>query len=124
MGTASQLGEKVTDIKESAEALARAAGKTIDDVRTGTADALHTAASSIRSTGRQSAEAINEFSAGAADTLHAAGTYVKKVRLKNVPDSLRRTVRQYPAGSMVVAAALGCLAASAFRAMTHTCERE
>jgi hypothetical protein len=123
MGTASQLGEKVTDIKESAEALARAAGKRLDDVRTGTADALHTAASSVRSTGRQGAECIDDFASGTADKLDAAGTYVEKHHLNNLPDGLRRAVRRYPAGSLVVAAALGCLAASAFRAMTHTCER-
>lgn len=124
MEMASQLGATVSDVKETAEALARAAGKRLDEVRTGTADALHTAASSVRSTGRQGAGAIDGFASGAADKLDAAGSYVEKQRLRNVPASLRRAVRRYPAGSLIVATAIGFLAASAFRAMTHSCERE
>jgi hypothetical protein len=119
-----QLGAKVSDVKESAEALARAAGKRLEDVRTGTADALHGAASSVRSTGRKSAESIADCASGTADKLDAAGTYVEKHRLDDLPAGLRRAVRRYPAGSLIVATAVGFLAASVFRSMTHSCDRE
>ncbi|HLK61977.1 MAG TPA: hypothetical protein VKU19_00960 [Bryobacteraceae bacterium] len=124
METVAQIGAKVSEVRESAENLARAASRKIDDVRSGTADALHSAASSIRSTGRQSAAAINDFTSGAADKLHAAGCFVEKNRWKNMSENLRRTVRHNPAGSVIVATALGFLLATAFRAVTHSCESE
>jgi hypothetical protein len=124
MGTASQLGAKVSDIKETAEALARAAGKRLDDVRTGTADALHTAASSVRSTVRQGAEAIDDFASDTAEKLEAAVAHVEKHHLNHMPAGLRRAVRRYPASSLIAATAIGFFAATVFRAMTHTCERD
>jgi hypothetical protein len=120
MGTASQLGARISDVKESAEALARAAGKTLDSVRTGTADALHT----VRSTVRHGAEAIDDFASGAADKLEAAAAHVEKYHMNRMPAGLRRVVRRYPGTSLVAATALGFFAATVFRTMTHTCDRD
>jgi len=124
METLEQIGAKVSDARQSAEALARSAGKKLDQVSTGTADALHTAASSIRSSGRRSAQVINECASVTADNLDAAGKYVEKHRAKDLPVSFRRAVRQYPASSLIIATACGFLAATVFRAMTHSCQTE
>jgi len=123
METASQIGSKISEVKETAEALARAAGKKLGEMRSGTADALHTVASSLRS----SAEALDDFAEGAANKLDAAGCYVKNQRLRNVsaglkyvPGNLRRTVRRHPATSLIAATALGFLAASIYRSFSHS----
>jgi len=128
MEAVAQIGAKVSEVKDSAEALAHAAGKRLDaagrkldDVRAGTADALHTAATTIRTTGKQSAGVISGLTSGTADKLDAAGNFLARQRLRKIPENLRGAVRRNPTGSVIVAAALGFLAATAFRAMTHTC---
>ncbi len=122
--TVAQIGAKVVEVTETAGALARSAGKKIDNVASGAADALHSAASTVRSTGRQSAAAINDFTSGTAEKLHAAGNFIDRNRLKNMPENLRRAVKRNPGASVVVALALGFLAATAIRAMTHSCDRD
>jgi hypothetical protein len=119
MGTAAQLGERISDVKESAEALARAAGKTIDSVRTGTADALHT----VRSSVRRGVNAVDDFASDAADKLESAVDHVEKHHLNRMPAGLRRAVRRYPAVSLIAATTLGFLAATAFGAITYTRRR-
>jgi hypothetical protein len=118
METAAQLSARISDVKESAEALARAAGRKLDDVRAGTADALHT----VRSTVRNGVEAIDDFTSDAGKKLEAAVAHVEKNHLNHMPAGLRRAVRRYPASSLIAATAFGFLAATVFRAMTHTCE--
>lgn len=122
MGTATQLGARISDVTETAGALARAAGKRLDEVRTGTADAIHTAAASVRSTVRNGAEAIDDFASETADKLEAAVAHVEKHHLNRMPAGLRRAVRRYPASSLIAASAVGFLTATVFRALTHTCE--
>jgi hypothetical protein len=98
--------------------LARAAGKTLDSVRTGTTDALHT----VRSSVRHGAEAIDDFASDTAEKLEAAVAHVEKHHLNRMPAGLRRAVRRYPAASLIAATTLGFFAATVFRAMTHTCD--
>jgi hypothetical protein len=124
METVAQLGARISDVKETAGALARAAGKRLDEVRTGTADAIHSAASSVRSTVRNGAEAIDDFASDAAEKLESAVAHVEKHHLNHMPTGLRRAVRRYPASCLIAATAMGFLAATVFRAMTHTCERD
>jgi len=120
MATATDLGARISDVTESAAALARAAGRKLDDVRAGTADALHT----VRSTVRNGVGAIDDFTSDAAEKLEAAVAHVEKNHLNRMPAGLRRAVRRYPASSLIIAATFGCLAATVFRAMTHNCERD
>ncbi len=103
MGTASQLGAKVTATKDHA------------------ADALHAAASSVRATGRQGSAAIDNLATGAADKLDATASYVED---HDVFTGVRQAVRRYPAGSLMIATALGFCAGSAIRRMTHSCARD
>ena len=54
------------EAKESMEELGRSAASQLDEARDQTAGALHTAASSVRKTGRQGSEAIDNFATSAA----------------------------------------------------------
>jgi hypothetical protein len=121
--TASQLGAKVSEVQGRAEDLSRAAGQKLDEARMEAAGALHTAASSVRTTARQGCEAIDGFAASAADKLDATASYVEDHDLRGVLTGCRRLIRRYPTGSLVFAAAIGCFAGSAFRRMIHSCAK-
>ena len=121
METASQLGAKVSEAKEQAEDLGRTAAKKLDEVRNQTADALRTAASSVRTTGRQSSEIIDNCAANTADRLDATASYVEQHNLSGLASGFRQVVRRHPAGSLMIATAIGFFAGSAIRRMTHTC---
>jgi ABC-type transporter Mla subunit MlaD len=117
---ASELGE---DAKESVEELGRSAGRRLDDAREDTADALHTAASSTRRTGRQGSEAIDNLAAGAADRLDATASYIEDHDLSDAFKDLRRFGRRHLTGSLVFAVAIGFLAGAALNRFTHSYRR-
>ena len=117
---ASEMGK---DAKESAEELGRSAARKLDDARDETAGALHTAASSVRKTGRQSSEAIENLAAGTADRLDATGSYVDNHDLQDAFIGLRKFARRHLTESIVCAAAVGFLAGAALNRATHTCQK-
>jgi len=114
----SDLGKQAAD---TAGTLSKSAGRKLDDARMETGDALHSTASSVRSTARKSSAAIDCLARDAADGLDATATYVEDHELKDVYAGLRRFARHHLAGSVVTAAALGFLAGSALSRATHTC---
>jgi len=95
------------------EELGRSAGRKLDDAREETAGALHTAASSVRRTGRQGSEAIDNLATGAADRLDATASYVEDHDLNDAFNGLRKFARRHLTGSLVFAAAIGFLAGAA-----------
>jgi ABC-type transporter Mla subunit MlaD len=117
---ASELGK---DARESLEELGRSAGRKLDDARDETAGALHSAASSVRRTGRRSSAAIDTLAAGAADRLDATGSYIDNHDLQDAFNGLRKFGRRHLAGSLVFAAAIGFLAGAALSRLAHSCER-
>lgn len=117
--TASELGKEA---RQSVEELSRSAGKRLDAVRTETGAALHTAASSVRATGRQGSEAIDNLATGAADRLDATASIVEDHDLRDALTGLRRFGRRHLTGSLLAAAAFGFLAGSAMRRSAHTCK--
>jgi hypothetical protein len=117
--TASELGKEA---KDSVEELGRSAGRRMDAARTETGAALHTAASSVRSTGRQGAEAVDNLATGAADRLDATASLVEDHDLSDALTGLRRFGRRHLTGSLLAAAAFGFVAGSAIRRATHTCK--
>lgn len=119
--SASDLGKEA---KESVEQFGRSAGKKLDEVREETGAALHTAASSVRKTGRQGSDAISNLAAGAADRLDATASYVEDRDLRDAFAGLRRFGRRHLTGSLVAAAAVGFLAGSALSRAAHSCERK
>ena len=118
--TASELGREA---KESIEELGRSAGKKLDEARDQTGDALHSAASSIRRTGRQGSAAIDNCSTRTADGLDATASYIEDHDLEDAFNGLRKFARRHLTGSLVAAVAIGFLAGSALRRVTHSCTR-
>jgi ABC-type transporter Mla subunit MlaD len=112
---ASELGR---DAKESVEEF----GRKLDDAKDQTAGALHTAASSVRTTGRQSSAAIDSFATDAADRLDTTAAYVDNHELSDVFNGLQKFGRRHLAGSLAFAAAIGFVAGVALHRAAHTYE--
>ena len=121
---ASQLGAKMSEAQGRAEDLSRAAGKRLDEARNETAGALHTAASSVRTTARHGCEVIDGLATSAADKLDATASYVEDHDLRGLFGGCRQLIRRHPAGSVMVATAIGFFAGSALRRITHSCARK
>ena len=117
---ASELGK---DARESVEEFGRSAGKKLDDARNDTASALHTAASSVRSTGRQGSAAIDNVATGTADRLDNTASYLDNHELSDVVNGLRKFVRRHLTETIVFTAAIGFLAGAALNRATHSCAR-
>jgi len=118
--TAAELGKEA---RESIEELGRSAGRKLDEARDETGGALHSAASSVRRAGREGSAAIDNCSTRTADRLDATASYIEDHDLGDAFTGLRRFARKHPTRSLVAAAAIGFLAGSAFRRMTHSCAR-
>jgi ElaB/YqjD/DUF883 family membrane-anchored ribosome-binding protein len=116
--TASEFGKQT---RESIEELGRSANQKLDEARGETGAALHSAAASVRSTGRDSSAAIRNCSTQTADRLDATASYVEDHDLGDAVDGLRRFARRHMTGSVVAAAALGVLAGAFLSSATHTC---
>jgi ElaB/YqjD/DUF883 family membrane-anchored ribosome-binding protein len=115
--TASELGKEAN---ESIEELVRSAGRRLDEARDETGSALHSAASSVRTTGRQGSKAIDNLATGAADRMDATASYIEDHDLRDAVTGLRRFGRRHLAGSLLVAATIGFLAGSALCRATHS----
>jgi hypothetical protein len=111
------------DAKRAVEELGRSAGSRLNEARDETANRLHTAASTIRKTGRQGSEAIGNLATGAADRLDATASYVEDHDLQDAFNGLRRFGRRHLTGSLVFAAAVGFLAAAALNRATRSSGR-
>ena len=116
-GTAAELGKEA---KESMEELGRSAGRRLDEARDETGGALHSAASSVRTTGRKGCEAIDGLATGVADRLDATASYVEDHDLRDVLAGLRRFGRRHLTGSLVAAVAVGFLAGTALSRVTRS----
>jgi ElaB/YqjD/DUF883 family membrane-anchored ribosome-binding protein len=121
--TASQLGSKLSEIRDSVEDLGRAAGKKLDEARNETAAGLHTAASSIRTTGRHNSKQIDKLTTSAADKLDATASYIKEHDMRRVIASMRHFIRRHQKESLMVAAGIGVLGGFAVRQVTHSYTR-
>lgn len=116
----SELGRQTG---ESMEELGRSAGRKLEDARDQTGDALHAAASSVRTTGRRGSKAIDNLATGAADRLDATASYIEDHDLRDMCTGVRSFSGRHLTGSLVAAAAFGFLAGSALSRMTHSCRR-
>ena len=101
------------DASASLEQLGRSAGKGLDEAREGTGDALHTAATSVRTAGSKGSEAIDNLTAGVADRLDTTASYVEDYGLADMSKGLRKFCRRHLTASLAAAAVIGFLAGSA-----------
>ena len=113
--------EHAKDARESLEELRRSAITSLDEARDETADALHTAASSVRRTGRQGSAAIDNLAASTADRLDATASYVEDHDLNDVVTGLQRFGRRHLTGALVAAVAVGFLAGAAMHRAAQSC---
>jgi ElaB/YqjD/DUF883 family membrane-anchored ribosome-binding protein len=118
--SAAQLGREA---RESVEEAGRSAERKFDEAREETGAALHTAASTVRSTGRRGSEAITDLATGTAEHLDATGSYIEDYDLRRVLAGVRSFGRRHLAGSLLTAAAVGFFAGSAIRRATHKCRQ-
>jgi ElaB/YqjD/DUF883 family membrane-anchored ribosome-binding protein len=108
--TASRAGASLSRAQEQMEELGRNAGKTLDETRHGTADALDNTASSVRAAGRQGSETLGTFSESAAGRLSDTAAYVRSHDLGGMLADVRQVIGRHPTGFLVVAAGIGFLA--------------
>ena len=118
--TASEFGK---DAKKSVEDLGRSAGRKLDEARDETGDALHAAASSVRTTGRKGCKTIDDLTTGTADRLDATAKYVENHDLSDLFTGVRKFARRHLTGSLVMVGAIGFLAGSAISRATHSCAK-
>lgn len=111
------VAEKASEIgaeaKESMDDLARFAAQKVDEARTNTAGALHSAATSVRASGRRGSDAIDNPTTGAADRLDATGSYVEERDLRGIFSDPRKFGWRHSTGFMLAAVAVGFFAGSA-----------
>src|SRR5690348_7502864 len=108
--TATKAGAGLYRAQEHLEDLGRTTGEKLDEARKGAADALETAASSVRSTGRQGAETIDTLSRSAAGKLDSTARYVRSHDVGGMLINLRQAIGRHPAGFVILAAGIGFLA--------------
>src|SRR5271154_1008689 len=108
-------GAGLSRAQEHLEDLGRMAGEKLDEARSGTADALEGAATSVRSTGRRGAETIDSVSRNAAGKLDSTAAYVRTHDVGGMLTNLRQAMGRHPTGFVLLAAGIGFLAGSATR---------
>ena len=112
---AAKTGAGLSRAQEHLEDLGRMAGEKLDEARSGTADALEGAATSVRSTGRRGAETIDSVSRNAAGKLDSTAAYVRTHDVGGMLTNLRQAMGRHPTGFVLLAAGIGFLAGSATR---------
>jgi ABC-type transporter Mla subunit MlaD len=117
------LAEAASELGQNARESVEEFGRKLDDAKDQTAGALHSAASTVRRTGRQSSAAIDNLATDTADRLDNTASYVDNHELSDVFNGLQRFGRRNLAGTVVFAAAIGFLAGAALHRAAHTCER-
>lgn len=120
--TATRAGATLSRAQEQVKGLGLAAGEKLDAARKGTAEALESAASSVRTTGRDGAKSIETMSENAAGKLDSTAQYLRSNDvgsmlsnvLSNTQNNLRQVIGRNPTGFLILAAGIGFLAGSAF----------
>jgi hypothetical protein len=113
--TATRAGATLSRAQEQVKDLGFAAGEKLDEVREGTAEALESAAFSVRTTGRDGAKSIESMSENAAGKLDSTARYIRSHDVGGMLGNVRQAMSRNPTGFLILAAGIGFLAGSAFR---------
>ena len=112
-GVAAAVADTVQSAKQAAKDLAQSVSNRLGDIKTGSAEAFHSGASSVRTaTGRGSA-ALTDAGESVAAKLDAASSYIDGRDHSSWLRSLRRAVTRHPASVLALAAAAGFCAGAA-----------
>lgn len=104
-------GEALAGALDQVGALGRRVGRTLDQARFNTADALTDSASSVRGTG----EAIDSMAGKTAAGLDSTAKYIRRHEFSDLLGGLRQVVRHHPGRFLMGAAAAGFLLGIAVR---------
>jgi ElaB/YqjD/DUF883 family membrane-anchored ribosome-binding protein len=107
----SVIGDAATRVQDKAADIGRSAGDALHAGRGVAADKLDDAALKIH----DRAEQASELGHAAANRVGQAGRYVREHGAKEVMSDVEELVRTHPGKSLLVAVAVGFLAARAFR---------
>lgn len=108
--TATALGEKVSGAKDAVLDARRSASNLMDQARTDTAGALHSAAAAVRAAGSHSAAAVEDATESAGQKLDSTSSYIRKNDAGDMLHDLRRVVRKHPGAFLILTAAVAALA--------------
>ncbi len=112
-GVAAAAADTVQAARHAAQDLAQSVSNRLGEIKTCSADALHSGASSVRTaTGRGSA-ALTDAGENVAARLDAASSYIVGRDHSSWVRSLRRAVTRHPASLLAIAAAAGFCAGAA-----------
>jgi hypothetical protein len=112
--TATKAGSTLSRAQEQVKDLGLAAGERLDAARSGTAEALESAACSVRTTGRDGAKSIETMSENAAGKLDSTAQYIRSHGVGSMLSNFRQVIGRNPTGFLILAAGIGFLAGSAF----------
>jgi hypothetical protein len=113
--TATRAGATLSRAQEQVKDLGIAAAEKLDEARRGTADALESAAFSVRTNGRDGAKSIENMSENAAGKLDSTAQYIRSHDVGGMLGNVREVISRNPTPFLILAAGLGFLAGSAFR---------
>ena len=112
--TTSNASRELDQAQERMQDLRRTVAERLE-ARNGTADALESVASSVRTTGRQGAERIDTLSQSAAAKLDSTAAYVRSHNVGDMLVNLGQLIGKHPTGFLLLAAGIGFLAGSAIQ---------
>ncbi|MEO8661806.1 MAG: hypothetical protein ABI693_25290 [Bryobacteraceae bacterium] len=104
-------GEALAGALDQVGALGRRVGRTLDQARLSTADALTDSASSVRDTG----ETIDAMAGKTAAGLDSTAKYIRRHEFGDLLGGLRQVVRHHPGRFLMGAAAAGFILGLAVR---------
>jgi hypothetical protein len=113
--TATRAGETLSRAQEQVKDLGRTAVEKLDEARVGTADALESAACSVRTSGRDGARKIETTSERVAGKLDSTAQYMRGQDVGRMLGNARLAIGRNPGGFLLLAAGIGFLAGSALR---------
>jgi len=108
--TAVHPGQQLSGSNQRLNDLSRAAGRKVGEAQVGTAEALESAASTVRTTGRHGSDAIDNLTESAADKLDSTAAYVRSPRVEGTLRTLRQVIRRHRTSSLILGTAIGLLA--------------
>jgi hypothetical protein len=112
--TTSNASRELDQAQERMQDLRRTAAERLE-ARNGTAEALDSVASSVRTTGRQGSERIDTLSESAAGKLDSTAAYVRSHNVGDMLVNLGQLIGKHPTGFLLLAAGIGFLAGSAIQ---------
>jgi hypothetical protein len=116
--TATRAGATFSRAQQQVKDLGFAAGEKLDAARKGTAEALESAAGTVRTTGTHGAESLETMSENAAGKLDSTAQYIRGNdvggMLGDMLGNVRQVIGRNPTGFLILAAGIGFLAGSAF----------